>query len=753
MGFFRGRHSTSVQRENKISEFTVNTAKYGDTVPEILGTTRISGNVIYYDDFTAHEHRTTETQKTGKGGHSKHTTVTITYTYTVAVILGLCEGEISGIKRIWKGKDSGEYPYADLTLFNGKQDQAPWAYVVGAHPEKAMAYEGLAYMAGVVDLGDSSSLPTFNFEVAGKLLSTGDGVDVNPADYIRYVLDKVGLSSVEIIGLDNYRSYCKAADLLISTPNDSTANKSARDTINEIAELTNAFMFWSNDSFKIVPLEDRQIGSWTPDKTIVYELSAKDFIPQPGGALVSYQRKDSSEIYNYFPVEFIDRSNGYEKSTVSYAINDDIANFGLRQASTLSAHYIYTKERAIRVAEMLARKAQAQRNKYTFKLGWSYCLIEVGDIVTLTDESCGLTRQPAVVESVTESSTGILTLTAYPMPAGDYVVDGKTISLGKQETIPKVQATNIVRPTVDYDVSAGETTPCIIWPPYALSTTGHELWIGAKGGTNWGGCEIHASEDGTNYSRVGQCTNTARFGTLAAAVDKDGTAIEVSVNGNLLSGNELNAENGDTLCWLDGECLSYQTAELLENGHYKLSGCIRGQYGTTASAHSNGAEFARLDSAFQHVAYKSGYAGHDIHLKFLSFNVFGSGTPDISTLKDYNITLQEYQKATVTDVKLRQVTRDMGGKQYDYSVVVSWELTAGISSSTNGVWRRGSADGSTYSDWELVGYAEGEITAHWCIGGYTYQFAVANDSTQLDSVAKEIIKIEAVEEKTSEEGK
>lgn len=119
MGFFRGRHSTSVQRENKISEFTVNTAKYGDTVPEILGTTRISGNVIYYDDFTAHEHRTTETQKTGKGGHSKHTTVTITYTYTVAVILGLCEGEISGIKRIWKGKDSGEYPYADLTLFNG----------------------------------------------------------------------------------------------------------------------------------------------------------------------------------------------------------------------------------------------------------------------------------------------------------------------------------------------------------------------------------------------------------------------------------------------------------------------------------------------------------------------------------------------------------------------------------------------------------------------------------------------------------
>lgn len=63
MGFFRG-HNTTI-RENKISNFTVTTAEYGSTVPEILGTTRIAPNIIYYDDFAAHEHR--ESQKTGKG--------------------------------------------------------------------------------------------------------------------------------------------------------------------------------------------------------------------------------------------------------------------------------------------------------------------------------------------------------------------------------------------------------------------------------------------------------------------------------------------------------------------------------------------------------------------------------------------------------------------------------------------------------------------------------------------------------------
>ena len=83
MGLFKTAHI--VNRADKISNFTVSTAEYGSAVMELLGTTRISGNVIYYDDFTAHEHR--ETQRSGKGGGVKSTT--ITYTYTAAVIMGL----------------------------------------------------------------------------------------------------------------------------------------------------------------------------------------------------------------------------------------------------------------------------------------------------------------------------------------------------------------------------------------------------------------------------------------------------------------------------------------------------------------------------------------------------------------------------------------------------------------------------------------------------------------------------------------
>lgn len=734
---FGGRHSST--RANKISGFSVSTAKYGEIVPEILGTTRIAGNVLYYDDFKAHKHSRRH-GKGGLGGGSKEKY----YTYTVATIIGLCEGEINCIKQVWKDQDVKDYPAWNFNLFKGTQDQAPWAYLTGKHPDKALSYPGLAYVAGVLDLGESSNFPNFNFEVAGKLLDTGDGVDVNPANYIRYVLDRVGLSSVEVIGLDNYRAYCKAADLLISTPGDESGSKTAREVINEITSLTDTFMFWSNNSFKIVPLEDRTIGDWKPNKNVVEELTAEHFIPQASGALVSYQRKDSSDIYNYFPVEFVDRANGYETSTISYAVNSDIQEFGLRQAPTLSAHYIYTKKRAIQLAEKEARKAKNRRNKYTFKLDWSHCLLEVGDIVTITDASCGIERKPVVIESVTESNTGIITLTAFSMPPGTYYVDGKAVNLGDQDKSPTIKAEEVKRPLVRYDVPAGDTTPMIIWPPYILSESGHELWIGAKGGDGWGGCTILGSDDGTNYSGVGECVGEARFGTLSKGVSADSTTLEVSINDSLISGSALNATNGDTLCWLDGECLSYQGATMLDNGHYQLTDCIRGQYGTKAVSHNSGSAFARLDSAFQRITYKTSYIGQTIHLKFLSFNVFGSGEPDESKLKDYTYTLKAYPKAEATGVKLKQVTRDMGNGNYDYAVSVAWDLTDGTGTATKGVWRRSSSDGKTYGNWELVGYGESELVAHWCVGGMTYQFAVASDSSGLDKAANATIAITVV---------
>lgn len=727
MSFFRGRTTTT--RANKISEFTVNTAEYGAVVPEIIGTVRTAGNVIYYDDFTAHEHR--ETHKAGKGGKSKQ--VSITYTYTVAVILGLCEGPIAGIGKVWVGKNVHNYPADDihLTLFDGKENQQPWAYTQGKHPDKALPYPGLAYMAGVIDLGDSGSMPSYNFEVKGRLLETGDGVDVNPADYIRYVLDKIGKKDMQIIGLDNYRKYCKEADLLISSPPDEDA-KAAREVVNEIAKLTNAYVFWSNDKLKIVPLADRPVGSWAPDKTGIIDLTADDFLPQSGGALVTYKRKDSSAIYNQFPVEFINRANGYEKESVSYEFTEDIKNYGVRAASVTNAHYIYTKERAVKIAEQLARNNKYERTQYTFKLDWSLCRLEVGDLVRLTDENSGIYEQVAVINGITEGTDGCLTVTAISRAPGDYPAAKYNVHAND-------------RPYIDYNKTAPDTVPVIFQPPADLTADGLELWIAAKGKADgWGGCTVYVSDDNTNYRTVGQIAGSARCGKLTQPLSPmpnhpSGNQVFVTCNDQLLSGTPQDAERKNTLCWIDGECMSYINANLQSNGAWLLSGLIRGQCNTEVRLHAKDTDFVRLDNSVFKVPFAKNDIGKKIYLKFCSYNIFGAGNQDLSEVKAYEYTLQKYYIPPVQNITAHNRYRQLADGVSRYDIVVNWSPPELQSYLQGDIWYKTSnaqakdiviKEGTKGSElgfdgeWTFGGSGKDQVVIPQAIVGDTYLIAV-----------------------------
>ena len=725
MGLFGGGHNT-VTRADKISNFQVNTAEYGSPVMELLGTTRISGNVIYYDDFTAHEHR--ETQRTGKGG--KSTSTNITYTYTVAVILGLCEGPVTGIGKVWKDKEIYDYPddNIQLTLFSGTQNQQPWSYVVGKHPEKALAYEGLAYMAGVIDLGDSAGMPSYNFEVKGQLLSTGDGIDVNPMDYIKCVLGKVGQSNATIYGEADFRQYCAEADLLISTPSDATGTQEAQKIINEIAQLCGAYIFWSNDAYKIVPLADRPVGDWEPDKTIRYNLTVDDFIPQ-NGSCVTWSRKDSSNQYNRFTVEFMNRANNYEKESVTYEDTDDIAERGVKQAPTINANYIYTKERAVVVAEAAARRNVVGKNQYQFKLGWAFCRLEPGDLVRITDEASGIENTVVIITDVQESADGLLAITAISWFQDDY-------------DAAEYDVHEVDRPNIDFNVPPGDTdVPVIFQPPADLTTNGLELWLAAKGEDpeSWGGCTVYVSDDNQYYRTLGRITNTARFGPLAGNITADATTLEVTINGTMLSGTQQDAERANTLLWIDGECLSYQTATLLQNGNYQLSGLIRGQYNTTAAAHSAGAMMVRCDEALLRAPFDKEDIGKTLWLKFCSYNIFGAAEQSLDEVDAYQYVLSAYYIPPVTNVAAYNRYRMIKDGVARYDIVVSWTPPDLQSYLEGQVWYK-TDHGQTVNmpstagipvsqlgfqgDWVFGGSGKNQVTIPQAVVGDTYRIAV-----------------------------
>lgn len=188
---------------------------------------------------------------------------------------------------------------------------------------------------------------------------------------------------------------------------------------------------------------------------------------------------------------------------------------------------------------------------------------------------------------------------------------------------------------LDFLVSPGDTNiPVIFEPPPALTGGAREVWCLATGGEDWGGCQVWISTDGDTYALAGTVYRGARQGVLTAdlpsAADPDTTnalAVDLAISrGQLLSGTQADADNLVTLCYVDGELVSYQTATLTSAYRYDLSYLRRGVYGTAIGSHAGGSQFARFgpnDPSVLKYPYPENYVGQTLYLKFPAFNIFG----------------------------------------------------------------------------------------------------------------------------------
>jgi len=163
----------------KYNAIRIQTSTQGMVIPVVFGTTRITGNFIWTDDYRGIRQETSTTTTTpggGKGGWggggSANVSVQVSYVYQVAFAMGLCEGPIQKIIRQWASK-SAFSALSGMSLFKGTYPQLPWSYLLAQHPDAALNYPGLAYVASAAyPTGETDSLPDFSFEVAGLLASS-----------------------------------------------------------------------------------------------------------------------------------------------------------------------------------------------------------------------------------------------------------------------------------------------------------------------------------------------------------------------------------------------------------------------------------------------------------------------------------------------------------------------------------------------------------------------------------------------------
>lgn len=207
-GQLGGDQQLAPQQGPRLLDNKVQASTYGKAIAVAYGSVVTAGNVIWSSDIIETAHTETVSSGGGKGGRSGVSQTQTTYSYSVNVAIGICEGPILGIRRIWaNGKlifNVGDDASADtflasqenaLTVYTGSASQIPNSTIEAYEGAgNVPGYRGLAYVVledfQLAEYGNR--IPNFEFEVCGSGAGSVDittvfsGTSVNDAYWVQY---------------------------------------------------------------------------------------------------------------------------------------------------------------------------------------------------------------------------------------------------------------------------------------------------------------------------------------------------------------------------------------------------------------------------------------------------------------------------------------------------------------------------------------------------------------------------------------
>lgn len=628
--------------DDRVADLRLQTSSHGKGLVIVFGTTRCTPNLFWYGDFTPIAH--TETQSSGGKGGGGVTQEHTSYTYTCAFMLGIAEGPIYNVLQAWANKN--KYPtYTNLALglYGGDYSQSAWPHLTANHPTEALEMRGEAYMAAsAFNLGNTPSLPNFAFEVQGTQLSLGfnlasgaPSMDANVAECILDSLSNAywgaGFPVALRDSMNDLRTYCRSIGLFISP--ELRDPRPVVELIHDWCKIANSAPVWSDGLLKIIPFADTPTTfnsvTFTPNTTPQYDLTVDDFLSD-----VKVVRKSQGDIFNQIKIEFLNRANDYNIDIASATDSADVELNGLRPAPIFVAHAITDASVALQAAFRILQRSLYIKAQYHFTVGLNYSLLDCMDLVTITVPELNLTKQPVRIIEIAENSSGELAMVA--------------------EIFPKGSASATLYPTqpvlgyqTNYNLAgANVSAPAIFEAPIELAENLLEVWIAVTStNANWGGCRVWASTDDATYKEIGRVRGGARYGQLTAALPVGAgydvaNTLSVSLNrGQLLSGSLSDAQNMNTLCYVDGEYISYETATLTGTNAYNITKLQRCAYETPCTAHAIGSTFVRCDQAIVKFPLDLNYIGKTIYLKFTSVNAFGANEQNLADVSRYTYTV------------------------------------------------------------------------------------------------------------------
>ncbi|MDE1159304.1 MAG: glycoside hydrolase/phage tail family protein [Neorhizobium sp.] len=133
----------------------------GTAITRLYGTMRIGGTLIWATRF---EEETTSERSGGKAGGTR----VESFLYHANIAIGLCEGPVAAIRRVWADGQEIDLRGLDIRFYRGTEDQLPDPLIEAKQGQgNAPAYRGLAYIVFERLALDpyGNRIPVFQFEV------------------------------------------------------------------------------------------------------------------------------------------------------------------------------------------------------------------------------------------------------------------------------------------------------------------------------------------------------------------------------------------------------------------------------------------------------------------------------------------------------------------------------------------------------------------------------------------------------------
>jgi Gene Transfer Agent (GTA)-like protein/putative tail protein len=168
---FGSRRDVSVEGP-RLADLAVMASTEGAPIPRVYGRARLPGQVIWATNLEEVVSSTATSQPSGgsggkgMGGGSTVTTTTTTYSYFANLAVGLCEGPIGAVLRVWADGKPLDLSGLTIRTYTGNETQTPDPLIVAKEGD-VPAYRGLAYVVferlPLANFGNR--IPQMSFEV------------------------------------------------------------------------------------------------------------------------------------------------------------------------------------------------------------------------------------------------------------------------------------------------------------------------------------------------------------------------------------------------------------------------------------------------------------------------------------------------------------------------------------------------------------------------------------------------------------